>query len=97
MIEYDENNDSLHGKLIKTIVEDWVNKSLFEINNQRIRDVLKFSLDRFLPNINTNIFWDKNPEKIDKGISAGQIGFVDENGVNRVIDFCIMPTGTHIQ
>lgn len=93
MLEIEESKNSIHGDLIKVVAENWAKNYIFEPNNKKTREMLKFFLDKFLPNISTTVSWDKSPESVDNGILSGRINFINEIGVNSVIDFSIVPSG----
>ena len=91
------DESSLHGKLIKTVIEHWSAKALFEQYDHVLRESLKTILQDYLPTIKHDVVWDDSPELIDKCIVSADISFVDENGNNRVMNLNIIPTGTLIQ
>lgn len=91
------DESSLHGKLIKTVVEHWSVKALFEQYDHVLRESLKTILKEYLPAIKHEVVWNESPELVDKCIVQVDIYFVDENRNNRAINLNIIPTGTHIQ
>lgn len=91
------DESSLHGKLIKTVIEHWSIKNLFELNNQIIREGLKTIMKDYLPMIKYEVVWNESPELVDKCIVQLDIYFVDENKNNRVINLNITPTGIYIK
>ncbi len=88
---------SLHGKMIKTVIEHWSAKALFEQYDHVLRESLKTILKDYLPTIKHEVVWDDSPELVDKCIVSADISFVDENGNNKVMNLNIIPTGTLIQ
>lgn len=84
-----ETEYSLRGRLIRTIIEDWLSENLFEQYESNLRD----SLDEML---NSNLkfevenFWDMNPTLIDNNSVAGNMRFIDEDGKIKVISFNIL-------
>lgn len=91
-----ENKNSFHGNLIKTVVDEWVSKSLFEMVNEKTLNKLQTMLDSYIPTIETYVKFDLTTENIDKGFISGSIVFIDEKDEKRVIDFTILNTGTII-
>lgn len=91
-----ENKNSFHGNLIKTVVDEWASKSLFEMINKKTLNKLQTMLDSYIPTIETYVKFDLTPENIDKGFISGSIVFIDEKDEKRVIDFTILNTGTII-
>lgn len=80
-------NKSRRGMLVEVYVKSFIEENLFgpvdglkEILQERLNSNLKFETN--VSNIET-----KN------GQTFGKISFEDENGVDRVVDFTIIPTG----
>ena len=88
---------SFHGRLIKTVVEQWGLQSMFEQNDTQLRDNLSNVLKSYLPNIELEVRWDSNPTHIDNGAISGDVFFIDENGLQRVANFYIIATMTKIK
>lgn len=91
-----EEESSVHGKLIKTVIEHWFAKSLFKQYDHILRENLKTILKDYLPTIKHDVVWDDSPELVYECIVRVDISFVDENGNNRVMNLSIIPTGTLI-
>jgi hypothetical protein len=79
-------NKSRRGMLVEVYVKSFIEENLFgpvdglkEILQERLNSNLKFETN--VSNIET-----KN------GQTFGKISFEDENGVDRVVDFTIIPT-----
>ncbi len=87
----DRELPSFHGQLISRVIEYWGSQVLFKQNDSILRNKLSEILKSKL-NIETEIYWNMGPELIDKGMVVGDISYLDENGVNRVMSFTITAT-----
>lgn len=85
---------NLHGDIIKRVIKSWAESSMFEMINSETKDNLEGMLGVYIPDfIDQSVKWFSNPPLIDKGIIAGSVFFIDENDVERCIDFSVLPTG----
>jgi len=87
----DRKLHSFHGQLIGKVIEYWGAQVLFEQNDSMLRNKLSEILKSKL-NIKTEIYWNMGPELIDRGMVVGDIAYLDENGVTRVMSFTITAT-----
>jgi hypothetical protein len=86
-----EDTNSLRGKLITTILEKWVLKSLFEQYMSDIRESLE---KMFSSNLifDVDVFWNMDSEVIDSSRVVGDVRFIDEEGKIKVVNFSILGT-----
>lgn len=91
-----DNEISFHGKLLKVVCEHWAFKNRFEFNDQVIRENLKSTIKTYLPTIDCDVVWTDTPELIDRNEGNGYIGFFDENGIKRILDFHVVAAGKFI-
>jgi hypothetical protein len=89
----DRELPSLHGRLIGCVIEHWGGESLFEQNDQAIRNRLSEALSSKL-NFETQVTWDMSSALIDEGMVAGVVAYLNENGVASVMTFNVTATGT---
>jgi hypothetical protein len=87
----DRELPSFHGQLIGKVIEYWGTQVLFEQNDSVIREKLSKILKSKI-NIETKVNWDMSPGLIDKGMAVGDISYLDENGIARVMTFTITAT-----
>lgn len=80
-------NRSYRGMLVGVIVKSFIKENLFEPVDG-LKEILQERL-------NLNLKFETNVSDIEtkNGQTFGKISFEDENGVVRVIDFTIIPTG----
>jgi hypothetical protein len=93
----EEEKDSFHGKLIKTVLEHWASQSLFEQNDAKLRKGLDVILKKYLPKIQVKLNWNMNPQFIDACALVGDIIFIDENNKKRVLNLYITATEVNTQ
>ena len=82
-----ENEKTYRGMLVEVIVKSYIKENLYEsvdglkeILQERLKLNLKFE---------TNVF----DIETKNGQTFGKISFEDENGLIKVVDFTIIPTG----
>ena len=82
-----EREQSYRGMLVEVIVKSYIKENLYEsvdglkeILQERLKLNLKFE---------TNVF----DIETKNGQTFGKISFEDENGLIKVVDFTIIPTG----
>lgn len=86
-----DRKNSLHGSLLKECIKKWFQCSLFEINDNTIRAGLLQLINEKLKIEKINIQWRDTSESIDIGEAKGVIFFIDEDGINKYIEFILMP------
>lgn len=91
------NKMSFHGKLIQTVVEQWGRDFLFEQYSEVIKHHLLRVLNNYLPSISCSVSWQDDAEMMDTGKINADIHFVDERGENKVLNLCVVSTGTITQ
>jgi len=86
--------NSLHGDIIKLVIKLWAESSMFKANNKEVKDNLEGMLSIYTPEfIDQSVEWNLTPSLVDEGMVVGTVLFIDENDVERSIDFSILPTG----
>ena len=89
MIDYFEDDKSLHGKLIEVVIQLWARKTLFE----QYEDVAREKLIEMLKSLgfNTDVTWNISENLL---AVSGDVSYLDENNIIRNINFTIMATKT---